>query len=127
MAGQYDARDHYIAFGMGNLSKDQYHCKKAAVVGARAELAKELQVLVMSYSMDGLQETPSGTEQEIMVLRQEYSQAFLQDVRIVQYKEDATRGTCSVVIVMPRKSVPTRRPSALQPVALEPQPSQLGP
>ena len=95
--------------GQGDLSKGKLVCQRVSELAARADIAKQIRVLVKEHATDRLRErTGREAEQDIEVVREEIVQEYLQGVRIVERHTDEEAKTCSATAVMarPRLSAP---------------------
>lgn len=95
--------------GQGDLSKGKLVCQRVSELAARADIAKQIRVLVKEHAIDRLRErTGREAEQDIEVVREEIVQEYLQGVRIVERHTDEEAKTCSATAVMarPRLSAP---------------------
>lgn len=93
--------------GQGDLSKGTLVCQRVSELAARADIAKQIRVLVKEHATDRLRErTGREAEQDIEVVREEIVQEYLQGVRIVERRIDDTAKTCSATAVMPKPRPP---------------------
>lgn len=93
--------------GQGDLSKGTLVCQRVSELAARADIAKQIRVLVKEHATDRLRErTGREAEQDIEVVREEIVQEYLQGVRIVERRTDDTAKTCSATAVMPKPRPP---------------------
>ena len=95
--------------GQGDLSKGKLVCQRVSELAARADIAKQIRVLVKEHATDRLRErTGREAEQDIEVVREEIVQEYLQGVRIVERHTDEEAKICSATAVMarPRLSAP---------------------
>lgn len=91
-----------IGHGQGDLSKGKLICQRVSELAARADLAKQIRVLVKEHATDRVRErTGREPEQDIEVVREELVQEYLQGVRIVDRHVDEDHKTCSATAVMP--------------------------
>ena len=89
--------------GQGDLSKGKLVCQRVSELAARADIAKQIRVLVKEHATDRLRErTGREAEQDIEVVREEIVQEYLQGVRIVERHTDEEAKTCSATAVMPK-------------------------
>lgn len=89
--------------GQGDLSKGKLVCQRVSELAARADIAKQIRVLVKEHATDRLRErTGREAEQDIEVVREEIVQEYLQGVRIVERHTDEEAKTCSATAVMAR-------------------------
>lgn len=105
MADDLYAPDRYwIGKGQGDLSKGEAVCRRVAELSARADLAKQIRVLVKEHLVDQVRErSGKEPEQEIALTREEIVQEYLRGVKIVDYRIDEGKKTCSVTAVMVRE------------------------
>src|SRR5206468_5117945 len=77
--------DQYlIATGHGVLTKGHLICQRVSETAARAELAKQIRVLVKEHAIDRVRErTGQPLEQDIEIVREEMANELLSDVKIV--------------------------------------------
>ncbi|MEK6803726.1 MAG: LPP20 family lipoprotein [Nitrospirota bacterium] len=93
--------------GQGDLSKGKLVCQRVSELAARADIAKQIRVLVKEHATDRLRErTGREAEQDIEVVREEIVQEYLQGVRIVERRTDEAAKTCSATAVMPKPRAP---------------------
>lgn len=93
--------------GQGDLSKGTLVCQRVSELAARADIAKQIRVLVKEHATDRLRErTGREAEQDIEVVREEIVQEYLQGVRIVERRTDDAAKTCSATAVMPKPRPP---------------------
>jgi hypothetical protein len=113
------AKDVLIGHGHGDLSKGTLVCQRISELAARADLAKQIRVLVKERATDRIRErTGREPEQDIEVVREEIVQEYLQGVKIVDRRLDEQHKTCSATAVMPMEPPPgipriEREPAAL--------------
>ena len=89
--------------GQGDLGKGKLVCQRVSELAARADIAKQIRVLVKEHATDRLRErTGREVEQDIEVVREEIVQEYLQGVRIVERRTDEEAKTCSATAVMPK-------------------------
>jgi len=94
--------------GQGDLSKGKLVCQRVSELAARADIAKQIRVLVKEHATDRLRErTGREAEQDIEVVREEIVQEYLQGVRIVARHTDEEAKTCSATAVMPKPRLST--------------------
>lgn len=79
-------------------------CRPVAELAAHTDVAKQIRVMVKERMVDRVRER-SGREpeQDIELTREEMVQEYLQGVRIVGYRIDEGKKTCSAIAVMPKK------------------------
>ena len=96
--------------GQGDLSKGKLVCQRVSELAARADIAKQIRVLVKEHATDRLRErTGREAEQDIEVVREEIVQEYLQGVKIIDRHSDEDSKTCSATAVMPRDQLPSSR------------------
>ncbi|HEX2056329.1 MAG TPA: hypothetical protein VHF07_07535 [Nitrospiraceae bacterium] len=94
--------DVLIGHGQGDLSKGKLVCQRVSELAARADLAKQIRVLVKEHATDRVRErTGREPEQDIEVIREELVQEYLQGVKIVDRRLDEEHKTCTATAVMP--------------------------
>ena len=101
----YDLETYLIGAGAADLSPRKAACKKVADSRARANLGKQIRVLVKSSSVDRITENANGLDQHFESVHEEMSEELLANVRIVAFGEDASGETCFSTTVMPKASV----------------------
>jgi hypothetical protein len=106
-ASAAEAESHYsegkyiVGVGQGDLSKGRVICQRVAELAARADVAKQIRVLVKEHMSDRLQErTGQNAQQDIEIVREEEVNELLRDVKIVERAVDTAVGTCSSMAVM---------------------------
>ena len=103
----YSEQDHLIGIGQGDLSKGLAVCQRVSELAARADVAKQIRVLVKEHAMDRVRErTGHALEQDIEIIREEEVRELLHDVRIVERKMDPVNGVCTSVATMPKSRIP---------------------
>lgn len=113
--GLYRSDQYWIGTGQGDLSKGTIVCRRVAELAARADLAKQIRVLMKEHLVDRTRErTGKEIEQDIELTREEIVQEYLQDVKIVDHRIDDEHKTCTATAVMPRSPV-LRRPESANP------------
>jgi hypothetical protein len=91
-----------VGHGQGDLSKGKLVCQRVSELAARADLAKQIRVLVKEHATDRIRErTGREPEQDIEVVREELVQEYLQGVKITDRRVDEAQKTCSATAVMP--------------------------
>lgn len=102
------AEEFLTGQGQGDLSKGKLVCERVSELAARADIAKQIRVLVKEHATDRLRErTGREAEQDIEVVREEIVQEYLQGVRIVERHTDEEAKTCSATAVMPKPRLST--------------------
>ena len=95
-----------IGQGQGDLSKGKLVCQRVSELAARADIAKQIRVLVKEHATDRLRErTGREAEQDIEVVREEIVQEYLQGVNIIDRRADEEAKTCSATAVMPKNQL----------------------
>ena len=110
--GAYAEGDFLIGTGQGDLSKGLVVCQRVSELAARADVAKQIRVLVKERATDRVRErTGHALEQDIEIIREEEVKELLHDVRIIERKMDPVSGICTSVAAMPKNRVvaPDRR------------------
>ena len=107
-ASSYDEPHFLTGHGQGDLSKGKLVCQRVSELAARADIAKQIRVLVKEHATDRLRErTGREAEQDIEVVREEIVQEYLQGVKIIDRRTDEEAKTCSATAVMPRNQLPS--------------------
>nr|MBA3754247.1 hypothetical protein [Nitrospira sp.] len=92
--------------GQGDLSKGKLVCQRVSELAARADIAKQIRVLVKEHATDRLRErTGREAEQDIEVVREEIVQEYLQGVNIIERRADEETKTCSATAVMSKNQL----------------------
>lgn len=108
----YDSEQFLIGRGQGDLGKGKLVCQRVSELAARADIAKQIRVLVKEHATDRLRErTGREAEQDIEVVREEIVQEYLQGVTIMERRADEEAKTCSAVAVMPKNRLPANPPT----------------
>ena len=109
---EYAGKDLLIGHGQGDLSKGKLVCQRVSELAARADLAKQIRVLVKEHATDRIRErTGREAEQDIEVVREELVQEYLQGVKIIDRRLDEEHKTCSATAVMPKGQIQPEQPS----------------
>lgn len=117
---RYRSDQYWIGTGQGDLSKGTVVCQRVAELAARADLAKQIRVLIKERLVDRTRErTGKEVEQDIELTREEIVQEYLQDVKIVDHRIDDEHKTCTATAVMARNQVPLK-PNPATPVIIPP-------
>lgn len=99
----YNSEQFLIGRGQGDLGKGTLVCQRVSELAARADIAKQIRVLVKEHATDRLRErTGREAEQDIEVVREEIVQEYLQGVTITERRTDEEAKTCTAVAVMPK-------------------------
>lgn len=110
-----------VGHGQGDLSKGRLVCQRVAELAARADIAKQIRVLVKEHATDRVRErTGREPEQDIEVVREEVVQEYLQGVKIVELRFAPETSTCSATATMPNRPIvrspsPPSEPTAVAP------------
>ncbi|MCE3223993.1 MAG: exported protein of unknown function [Nitrospira sp.] len=116
-APSFDAPHFLTGHGQGDLSKGKLVCQRVSELAARADIAKQIRVLVKEHAIDRLRErTGREAEQDIEVVREEIVQEYLQGAKIIDRRADEEAKTCSATAVMPRAPL-SSAPSSQSPNA----------
>lgn len=100
---RYDPAHFLTGQGQGDLSKGKLVCQRVSELAARADIAKQIRVLIKEHATDRLRErTGREAEQDIEVVREEIVQEYLQGVKIIDRRADEELKTCSATAVMPK-------------------------
>jgi hypothetical protein len=111
--GLYRSDQYVIGTGQGELSKGTAVCQRVAELAARADLAKQIRVLIKEHLVDRTRErTGKEVEQDIELTREEIVQEYLYDVKIVDRRIDEEQKTCAATAVMARDQVKLKSDSA---------------
>ena len=103
---QYPAEQFLVGAGQGDYSKGRLTCLRVSEVAARADIAKQIRVLIKERAVDRIRERSGGpVEQDIEVIREESVNEYLQDVKIVDQRVDESAGACSSIAVMARSRI----------------------
>jgi hypothetical protein len=106
---RYRSDEYWIGTGQGDLSKGSVVCQRVAELAARADLAKQIRVLIKEHLVDRTRErTGKEVDQQIELTREEIVQEYLQDVKIVDRRIDEEHKTCAATAVMARNRVPLK-------------------
>ena len=104
----YDAAHFLTGHGQGDLSKGKLVCQRVSELAARADIAKQIRVLVKEHATDRIRErTGREAEQDIEVVREEIVQEYLQGINIIDRRTDEDAKTCSATAVMPKILLPS--------------------
>jgi hypothetical protein len=104
MGDRYPSDLYWIGKGQGDLTKGWAVCRRVAELSARADLAKQIRVLVKERFVDRVRErSGKEPEQDIELTREEIVQEYLLGVTIVDYRIDEEQKTCSVTAVMAKE------------------------
>lgn len=101
---------YIIGMGQGDLSKGRLVCERVAELAARADVAKQIRVLVKEEIRDRVREQTGRTvEQDIEIVREEHVSELLKRVRIVERNVDAATGICTSKALMQKHDMPHTR------------------
>jgi hypothetical protein len=121
-AQDHVGKDVLIGHGQGDLSKGKLVCQRVSELAARADLAKQIRVLVKEHATDRIRErTGREPEQDIEVVREELVQEYLQGVKIVDRHLDEQHKTCSATAVMPKSQIQPDQASHAREMSIKPQ------
>lgn len=99
---------YIIGMGQGDLSKGRLVCERVAELAARADVAKQIRILVKEEIRDRVRErTGRAVEQDIEIMREERVSESLERVRIVEHNVDVATGICTCKAMMQKQD--TRR------------------
>ena len=105
----YPADQFLVGAGQGDYAKGRLTCLRVSEVAARADIAKQIRVLIKERAVDRIRERSGApVEQDIEVIREESVNEYLQDVKIVDQRVDEATGTCSSIAVMARSRIAAR-------------------
>lgn len=103
---QYPPDQFLIGSGQGDLSKGRFVCQRVSEIAARADVAKQIRILVKERAVDRLRERSGApAEQDVEIVREESVNEYLQEVKIVDQRVDEGTGTCLSVAVMAKSRV----------------------
>ena len=99
--------DHYlIGKGHGDMTKGLIVCQRVSELSARADLAKQIRILVKEHMVDRLRERSGReAEQDIEVTREELVQEYLEGVKIVDRQIDEGQKICTATAVMLKSQI----------------------
>jgi len=104
--GMYSEDDFLLGTGQGDLSKGLVVCQRVSELAARADVAKQIRVLVKEHATDRVRERNGhALEQDIEIVREEEVKELLHDVRIIERKMDPVSGICTSVAAMPKSRI----------------------
>jgi hypothetical protein len=104
--GPYSEDDFLIGTGQGDMSKGVMVCQRVSELAARADVAKQIRVLVKEHALDRVRERAGHPlEQDIEIIREEEVKELLHDVRIIERKMDPVGGICTSVAAMPKNRI----------------------
>ncbi len=107
--GSYSSDQYWIGKGQGDLTKGKVVCQRVSELSARADLAKQIRVLVKEHMIDRVRERSGReSEQDIELTREEIVQEYLQDVKIVDRRIDEENKICTATAVMPKSKNQTK-------------------
>ena len=105
----YSSDQYWIGRGQGDLAKGKVVCQRVSELSARADLAKQIRVLVKEHLIDRIRERSGReSEQDIELTREEIVQEYLQDVKIVDRRIDEENKVCTATAVMLKSRVPVK-------------------
>jgi len=104
--GVYSEQDYLLGVGQGEMSKGVVVCQRVSELAARADVAKQIRVLVKEHAMDRVRErTGHALEQDIEIIREEEVKELLYDVRIIERRIDPVGGVCTSMAAMPKSRI----------------------
>ena len=110
---RYRSDQYWIGTGQGDLSKGSIVCQRVAELAARANVAKQIRVLIKEHLVDHTRERMGKEpEQDIELTREEIVQEYLQDVKIVERRIDEAHQTCTATAVMVKNQAPPKQDPA---------------
>ncbi|MBM4127799.1 MAG: hypothetical protein FJ247_10695 [Nitrospira sp.] len=117
----YRSDQYWIGRGQGDLSKGSAVCQRVAELAARADVAKQIRVLVKEHLVDRTRErTGKEIEQDIELTREEIVQEYLNDVQIIDRRIDEERKICVATAVMSKHQAPLNPGPATTPDIIPP-------
>lgn len=97
----YSSDEYWIGYGQGDMSKGKVVCERVSELSARADLAKQIRVMVKEHMIDRVHErSGQETKQDIEVIREEIVQEYLLGVLIVNRHTDEVNNICIATAVM---------------------------
>ncbi|MCP9464145.1 MAG: LPP20 family lipoprotein [Nitrospira sp.] len=110
---RYPADQYWIGRGQGDLTKGGVVCRRVAELAARADLARQIRVLIKEHLTDRVHER-SGREpeQDIELIREEIVEEYLRGVEIVDVRVDEGSQACFVTAVMSKNQTSGSTPSS---------------
>ena len=110
-----------VGHGQGDLSKGRLVCQRVAELAARADIAKQIRVLVKEHATDRVRErTGREPEQDIEVVREEVVQEYLRGVKIVDLRFAPETSTCSATAIMRNRPIVASPSPQSEPTAVTP-------
>jgi hypothetical protein len=105
---RYPADQYWIGRGQGDLSKGGVVCRRIAELAARADVARQIRVLIKERLTDRVRER-SGREpeQDLELIREEIVEEYLQGVEIVEVRIDEGSQVCLATAVMSKNQAPS--------------------
>ncbi|MCS6896712.1 MAG: hypothetical protein NZM29_01955 [Nitrospira sp.] len=102
--GPYTPDQYWVGQGQGDLTKGGAVCRRVAELSARADLAKQIRVLIKERLVDRVRERSGrDPEQDIELVREEIVEEYLKGVTIVDYHVDEEKQACFATAVMPKQ------------------------
>lgn len=118
--GPYPSDQYWIGTGQGDLHKGHVVCQRVAELAARADLAKQIRVLIKEHLVDRTRErTGKEVDQQIELTREEIVQEYLRDVKIVNRRINEEHKICVATAVMAKNQVPLK-PDPVTPDIISP-------
>ena len=113
----YSSDQYLVGKGQGDMAKGPIICQRVSELSARADLAKQIRILVKEHMIDRVRErTGREAEQDIELTREEIVQEYLQGVKMIDRQIDEESKTCSATAIMPKNQVqPKPAPDHLEP------------
>lgn len=98
---RYPAEQYWIGRGQGDLTKGSVVCRRVAELAARADLARQIRVLIKERLTDRVRERSGrDPEQDLELIREEIVEEYLQGVEVVEIHVDEGHQACFVTVVM---------------------------
>lgn len=105
----YSPDEYLIGKGQGDMVKGPVVCQRVSELSARADLAKQIRILVKEHMVDRIRDrTGHHLDQDIEVTREEIVEEYLQGVKIIDHRVDETNNTCWATAVMPKSQIGPR-------------------
>ncbi|MFN3681687.1 MAG: LPP20 family lipoprotein, partial [Nitrospira sp.] len=103
---RYPADQYWIGRGQGDFTKGGVVCRRVAELAARADVAKQIRVLIKERLTDRVRER-SGREpeQDLELIREEIVEEYLQGVEIVEVRVDEKSQACFATAVMAKNQI----------------------
>jgi hypothetical protein len=115
-ADVYSDEQYVIGIGRGDLSKGPVVCPRVAELAARADVAKQIRVLITEHIVDRVRErSGKPVEQDIEVVQEEEVREVLRDIRIIERTVDTSTGVCLARAALRRERINGSTPQAVVP------------